>query len=324
MRAVQVHTLGSPRDLAYVDVDLPAPGAGEIAIDVHAAGVNFPDALMVQGKYQTKPPLPFTLGVEVAGVVTAVGPGVADVRAGDRVAALPKSGGFAEAAICGAYSAIALPQSVDFVTGAGMLMTYGTAYHGLVDRGGVREGQRLAVTGAGGGVGTAAVDIGSALGARVVAIVGSEAKREAALHAGATHAVVADDALPATLKATAGALDVLLDNVGGDVFDGALRAMEWNGRVLIVGFAGGRIPEIPANRLLLRELEAIGVYWGPWVEKRPAHNRANFAAMFEMMAKGALHPKVHETFAFDDVPLAMDAMLERRLVGKAVIVVRGA
>jgi NADPH:quinone reductase len=322
MRAVQVQVLGSPRDLAYVDVTLPAPGKGEIAIDVYAAGVNFPDALMVQGKYQTKPPLPFTLGVEVAGVVTALGTDVRDVQLGDRVAALPKSGGFAEAAICGAYSAVVLPPAVDFTTGAAMLMTYGTAYHGLVDRGHVREGERVGVTGAGGGVGTAAVDIASGLGARTIAIVGSEAKREAALHAGAAHAVVADAELPATLKTLAGGLDLLLDNVGGDVFDAGLRAMEWNGRVLVVGFAGGRIPEIPANRLLLRELDAIGVYWGPWVEKHPAHNRANFAAMFEMIAAGTLHPKAHERFAFDDVPLAMEAMLERRLVGKAVVVVR--
>jgi len=324
MRAVQVHTLGSPRDLVYAEVALPAPGAGEIALDVHAAGVNFPDALMVQGKYQVKPPLPFTLGVEVAGVVTAVGPDVHDIRVGDRVAALPKSGGFAETALAGAYSAVVLPPAVDFVTAAGMLMTYGTAYHGLVDRGRVREGERLGVTGAGGGVGTAAVDIGRALGARVIAIVGSEAKREAALHAGAVHAIVADGELPAVLKSVAGGLDALLDNVGGDVFDASLRAMEWNGRVLIVGFAGGRIPEIPANRLLLRELEAVGVYWGPWVERRPAHNRANFAAMFEMMAAGTLHPHVHARYRFDDVPAAMEAMLERQLVGKAVIVVRGA
>jgi NADPH2:quinone reductase len=322
MRAVQVQTLGSPRDLAYVDVTLPLPGKGEIVLDVHAAGVNFPDALMMQGLYQTKPPLPFTLGVEVAGIVTAVGDDVQGVRVGDRVAALPKTGGFAESAIASANSAIVLPPAVSFVTGAGMLMTYGTAYHGLVDRGRLRSGERLGVTGAGGGVGTAAVDIGRALGARAIAIVGSEAKREAALRAGAVHAIVVDDDLPAALKAAAGGLDVLLDNVGGDVFDSALRAMEWNGRVLIVGFAGGRIPVIPANRLLLRELEAVGVYWGPWVERHPAHNRANFAAMFDLMAAGSLKPHVHVRYAFDDVPLAMEAMMERELVGKAVIVVR--
>jgi NADPH:quinone reductase len=324
MRAVQVQTLGSPRDLAYVDVVLPAPVKGEIALDVYAAGVNFPDALMMQGLYQTKPPLPFTLGVEVAGIVTAVGDDVQGVRVGDRVAALPKSGGFAESAIASANSAIALPPAVSFVTGAGMLMTYGTAYHGLVDRGRLRSGERLGVTGAGGGVGTAAVDIGRALGARVIAIVGSEAKREAALRAGAVHAIVVDGDLPAALKATAGGLDALIDNVGGDVFDSALRAMEWQGRVLIVGFAAGRIPVIPANRLLLRELEAVGVYWGPWVERHPAHNRANFAAMFDLMAGGSLKPHVHVRYAFDDVPLAMEAMMERELVGKAVIVVREA
>ena len=323
MRAIQVRELGDPRTLRVVDIDAPEPGRGEVALAVHAAGVNFPDALMVLGRYQVKPPLPFVLGVEAAGVVTAVGEGVVDVRPGDRVAA-PVGGAFAERVVARASATIALPEHVDFVTAAGMVLTYGTAYHALVDRARIRSGDRLVVTGAGGGVGTAACDIGRALGAEVTALVGSAAKGEAAREAGAARVVAAAGGdVTARLKAEIGAADVLLDNVGGEVFDAALRAMEWNGRVLIVGFAGGRIPEIPANRLLLKELDAIGVYWGAWAEREPARNRANFDAMFALMAQGALHPRVRETYALDDAPKAVTAMLERRLVGKAVVLVRG-
>jgi NADPH2:quinone reductase len=314
MRAVQVHALGHPRDLVLAEIAVPQPGPGEIALDVHAAGVNFPDALMVAGKYQVKPALPFTLGVEVAGVVRALGEGVTGLRVGDRVAALPKGGGFAEVALASAAGAIVLPDALDFVTAAGMLMTYGTAYHGLVDRGRLRSGERLAVTGAGGGVGTAAVDIGRALGARVTAIVGSEAKRAVARAAGADEVVLAAEALP---KA-----DLLLDNVGGDVFTAALRALDWQGRALVVGFASGTIPEVAANRVLLKELELIGVYWGTWAEREPARNRANFAAMFELVAAGKLHPTVHARYALADASKAVEDMAERRLAGKAVVTVR--
>jgi NADPH2:quinone reductase len=322
MRALQVQELGDPRALALSDVPEPEPRAGEVAIAVHAAGVNFPDVLMAMGQYQVRPPLPFTLGVEVSGVITRVGEGVHDLAVGSRVAALPSSGGFADVAVARASSVVVLPDEVDFVTGAGMLMTYGTAYHALVDRGGLRAGDRLAVTGAGGGVGTAAVDIGRALDARVLAIVGSETKREAALQAGAVHAIVAGVGLADEIKETIDALDVLVDNVGGDVFEAALRGMAWQGRVLIVGFAGGRIPPIPANRVLLRELDVLGVYWGPWTERHPVRNRDNFEAMFELMRDGALHPRVHARYAFEDAPLAVTALLERQLVGKAVVIVR--
>src|SRR5580658_10102356 len=200
MRAVQVHTLGSPRDLVLAEIDTPAPGPGELAIEVHAAGVNFPDALLATGRYQEKPPLPFTLGVEVAGVVTGLGEGVAGFAVGDRVAGLPSAGGFAEATTAAAARTVKLPADVGFVTAAGMLMTYGTAYHGLVDRGRLQAGDRLAVTGAGGGVGTAAVDIGRALGAQVVAIVGSPSKADAARAAGAAHVLIADDGLVDAIK----------------------------------------------------------------------------------------------------------------------------
>jgi len=322
VRAVQVHTLGSPRDLVLAEIDAPAPKPGEIAIEVHAAGVNFPDALLTTGRYQEKPPLPFTLGIEVAGVVTGLGEGVAGFALGDRVAAMPTTGAFAEATTVDAARTVKLPDAIDFVTAAGMLVTYGTAYHGLVGRGRLQAGDRLAVTGAGGGVGTAAVDIGHALGAQVVAIVGSPAKADAARAAGAAHVLTADDGLVDAIKAATRAVDVLFDNVGGDTFDAALRTLDWRARVLVVGFTSGRIPAIPSNRLLLREIDAMGVYWGPWSARAPERNRANFAAMFALRAQGKLHPTVHARYALADAPQAVEALLERRLIGKAVVVVR--
>ena len=322
MRALVVHALGDPRTLSLSDVPEPEPGRGEVTIEVHAAGVNFPDALMAQGKYQVKPPLPLILGIEVAGVVRALGEGATGVRVGERVVASPIGGGFAEVALARASGLIPLPETVSFVTAAGMLLTYGTAYHALVDRARLRPGERLAVTGAGGGVGTAALDIGRALDARTLAIIGSPEKREAAMHAGAVHTILADADLPKSIAGTIEAIDVLLDNVGGDVFDGALRAMAWQGRILIVGFTSGRIPAIPANRLLLREVEAIGVYWGTWAGLHPATNRANFEAMFALMREGKLEPRVHQHFAFEDAGLAIGALMDRQLVGKAVVTVR--
>jgi NADPH2:quinone reductase len=322
MRALQVHALGDPRTLTLSEIPEPTPGPGEVAIEVHAAGVNFPDALMARGKYQVKPPLPFILGVEVAGVVRALGEGVTGTHVGERVAALPIGGGYAEVALARGAGVIPLPDAVSFVTAAGMLMTYGTAYHALVDRGHLQSGERLAVTGAGGGVGTAALDIGSALGARTLAIIGSPEKREAAMRAGAVHTIIADAELARSIAGTIEAVDVLLDNVGGDVFDGALRAMAWQGRILIVGFTSGRIPAIPANRLLLRELEALGVYWGTWAGQHPVRNQANFDAMFTLMRDGKLEPRVHAHYAFEDAGLAIAALLDRKLVGKAVVTIR--
>jgi len=322
MRAIQVHTLGHPRELVLAEVPAPAPKPGEIALEVYAAGVNFPDALLAQGKYQDKPPLPFTLGVEVAGVVSALGEGVTDFAVGDRVGALPSAGAFAEATTALAARSVKLPDDLDFVTAAGMIMTYGTAYHGLVDRGRLRAGDRLAVTGAGGGVGTAAVDIGQALGAKVLGIVGSEAKLGAARDAGAAHVLVDGEDLAERVKTTIGALDVLFDNVGGDQFDALVRTLDWNARALIVGFTSGRIPAIPANRLLLRESEALGVYWGPWSAKNPAANRENFAAMFGLRRNGTLRPRVHERYTLANAPAAVEALMDRKLVGKAVVVVR--
>ncbi|HEX3468433.1 MAG TPA: NADPH:quinone oxidoreductase family protein [Candidatus Elarobacter sp.] len=323
MQAIVCRAYGPPKDLVLTEVPDPVAGPGQIVIDVHAAGVNFPDVLLVQGLYQVKPPLPFSPGVEAAGTVAGVGEGVAEFRLGDRVAG-SVMGAFAERAVMQAATAIRLPDSVDFVTAASMVVAFGTVYHGLVDRAKLRGGEWLYVTGAGGGVGRAAVALGKALGARVIASASSEDKRTAARHAGAD---VILDAGSTTLvddvkEAGAGGIDVALDNVGGAQFDAALRAARRDARILVVGFAGGTIPQIPANRILLKELDVMGVYWGDWASRHPERERANFAALFELIADGKLQPRADATYAFADAPQAVADLHERRLVGKGVVRVR--
>jgi NADPH:quinone reductase len=301
----------------------PLAGPGQVVIEVHAAGVNFPDVLMTQGLYQTKPPLPFVPGVEAAGVILSVGDGVAGLRAGQRVVA-GVGGAFAERAVTRASMVVELPAALDFVTAAGMMMTYGTAYHALVDRAELMPGETLLVTGAGGGVGIASVAIGKAIGARVIATASSEEKRAATLKAGAHLALDANAAdLVDRIKAESnGGFDVAIDNVGGAQFDAALRSARWRARLLVVGFASGTIPQVPANRILLKELDVLGVYWGDWASRDPEPNRANFATIFEMVAKGKLHPVVDATYPFEKAPQAVLDLMERRLVGKGVVVVR--
>ncbi len=324
MRAIVCRAYGPPKDLVLADAPEPKPGPGQVLIDVHAAGVNFPDVLLVQGLYQVKPPLPFSPGVEVAGIVAAVGEGVSEPQVGERVAA-GVMGGFAERAVASAATTIVLPERVDFVTAAGMVLTYGTAYHALADRAALKPGEWLYVSGAGGGVGTAAVDLAKAFGAHVVASASSDAKREAAKRAGADVVLNAgaSDLIDAVKAASGGGVHVAIDNVGGEQFDVALRAARRDARLLVVGFAGGTIPQIPANRILLKELDVLGVYWGDWAARNPAHNRTNFNAMFELIREGKLHPRVDATYAFEDAPQAIADLHERRLVGKGVVKVLG-
>jgi NADPH2:quinone reductase len=323
MKAIVCRTLGLPRDLVFDDAPDPTPGPGAILIDVHAAGVNFPDVLLIQGKYQVRPPLPFVPGVEVAGVVAAVGAAVEGFRVGDRVVA-PVMGGLAEKAVAEAALCVRLPDGVDFVAGAAMMITYGTAYHALVDRAELGAQETLFVSGGGGGVGTAAIEIGKALGARVVASAASEAKRELAREAGAdvTIDATAPNFVDALKAAGGGGLDVVLDSVGGDQFDAALRSARWGARLLLVGFASGSIPQIPANRLLLKELDAMGVYWGAWAAAHPERNRANFEALFRWVAEGKVQPRVQRVYALRDAAQAIEDLMERRIAGKAVVAVR--
>lgn len=323
MKAIVCDAYGPPSDLVLREMPNPVAGPDEVVIEVHAAGVNFPDALLVQGRYQVKPPLPFSPGVEAAGIVTAAGANVTHVAVGDRVTSLVM-GGFAESVIAKSHAVIPLPDSVDFLTAAGMTMTYGTAYHALVGRGDLKADEWLFVSGAGGGVGSAAVALGKALGARVVASAGSDAKRAVARAHGADAVVAAEaaDLVDELKRASDGGIDVALDNVGGAQFDAALRAARWRARLLIVGFAGGTIPSIPANRALLKEIDIRGVYWGDWAQRNPGAHRANFVQIFALLAAGKIAPHVDATYAFADAPHAIADLAERRLVGKAVVRVR--
>jgi NADPH2:quinone reductase len=324
MKAIVCHAFGPPRDLLFEEVESPKPGPGDVKIAVAAAGLNFPDVLIVQGKYQFKPPFPFSPGAEVAGVVTEVGERVANVRVGDRVMALCTTGGFAEEAVAPETSVFAMPENMSFETAAAFALTYGTTYHALVDRGELRAGETLLVTGAGGGVGIAAVQLGVALGARVIAAAGSSEKLAAAVAAGAVETIdytvePLADRIKA-LTADAGA-DVVYDAVGGDVFDACLRGIAWGGRLLIIGFAAGRIPEIPANRLLLRGASAVGVFWGSFASRYPERNRANFVRLFELAAAGKLVPHVGARYDLADAARAIEDLEQRRIVGKAVVLV---
>jgi NADPH2:quinone reductase len=322
MKAIQCVQWGGPEKLQLSECPLPAPAAGEVRIRVDAAGVNFPDALIIQKKYQLQPPLPFTPGTEVAGTVDAVGEGVGRLKAGDRVVAFVGIGGFAEY-VCAAQAQVApLPPGVDAAVAAGFTLTYATSQHGLVERGQLKAGETLLVLGAGGGVGLAAVELGKLAGARVIAAASSPEKLDAARRAGADELIDYSQAnLREAVKAmTEGrGVDVVYDPVGGQYTAAALRALGWRGRLLVIGFAAGDIPQIPANLLLLKEVSAVGVYWGEFAKRDPSGNRRLLAQLSGWLAEGRLRPLVSREYPLAETPQALQDLLARRAVGKLVI-----
>ena len=293
-------------------------------IEVAAAGVNFPDVLITQGKYQFKPPTPFIPGGEVSGTVRGIGGGVTGFAVGDRVAATMLFGAFAELVVVRAAAAAKLPDSVSFEVGAAVLLTYATTIHALVDRAKIAPGETLLVLGAAGGVGIAAVELGKALGARVIAAASSEEKLAFCRAHGADETI---DYVKEDLKARAKALapngvDVVYDPVGGDLTEAALRAIAWEGRHLVVGFASGPIPKVPANLLLLKGCQLMGVFWGSFAEREPARNGANVARVLSLVASGALTPHVGRVVPFERAAEALGLLAERRVLGKVVLVPR--
>ena len=325
MRAILCKAYGPPESLVLEEVADPQLAPNGVVIDVHAAGLNFPDVLIVQGKYQVKPPLPFSPGAEVAGIVREVGANVTTVRPGDRVAALTTAGGFAERVAAHTSNVVPIPDAMPFNIAAGFLLTYGTTYHALVDRARLRSGESLLVTGAGGGVGIAAAQIGRVLGARVIAAAGSPEKLEAARRSGATELVnYRDEPLRDRLKTLTGGkgVDVVFDPVGGEIATEALRALGWDGRFLVIGFASGTIPSFAANRVLLNGSAIVGVYWGAFAARDPERSRANFAHLFQLYADGKIAPETTATYPLHDAPRAIAALMQREIVGKAVIEVR--
>jgi len=328
MRAIQIVDLTGP-DSALALVELPepepahmlTPGAG-VLIDVHAAGVSFPEVLQTRGSYQLKPPLPFVPGSEVAGVVRSA-PAGGQVKTGDRVAAFCGLGGFAETAVAPEFFTFALSPELDFAQGAGLILNYHTAYFALVLRGRMKAGETVLVHGAAGGVGTAALQVAKGIGARTIAVVSSNAKQRVAEQAGADEVVRSDGAWKDEAKElSGGGVDVVLDPVGGDRFTDSLRSLRENGRLVVVGFTGGSIPEVRVNRLLLGNTEVVGAGWGGYVMGKPELNREIGAAVNSMVDEGVVRPIVGERFPLERAGGALKAIDERRATGKVVLDVR--
>lgn len=329
MKALLSTATGGPDTLVLGDIARPTAGKGQIVIDTKACAVNFPDVLIIEDKYQFRPERPFAPGGEVAGLVAEVGEGVTEFKIGDRVLAACGNGGMAEAVAVSVHNAYHLPDGHDFAEGASLLMTYGTSFHALVDRGHIKSGDTLLVLGASGGVGIAAVEIGKALGARVIAGVSSEAKAQIAREAGADDIIIygtapadraASKALSEAFKAAVGpnGANIIYDAVGGAYAEPALRSIAWEGRYLVVGFPAG-IPSIPLNLTLLKSCDVAGVFWGAFVAREPERNRANIAKLFDMWAEGKISPRVTERFPLADGGKAIEKLGNRSSVGKLVV-----
>jgi NADPH2:quinone reductase len=323
MKAIVCKAWGPPDSLVVEDVADPVPAAGQVVVDVKAAGVNFPDVLTVQGKYQVKPELPFTPGNEFAGIVRAVGDGVTAYRAGDRVIGFTRTGAFAEQALAPAEMLMPMPPGMDFDVAAAITLTYGTSHHAIVDRGALRAGETMLVLGAAGGVGLAAIEIGKALGARVIAAASSPEKLAVCKAHGADVLIdYAREDLREAIKAATGGKgpDVVYDPVGGVYSEPALRSIAWRGRHLVVGFANGEIPKLPWNLMLLKGASVVGVFWGDFVRREPQANQAAMRQMLGWMAEGKLRPLVSRRYALADTAQALNDMAQRKVTGKVVIV----
>ncbi len=328
MKAVQIVALTGP-DSALELVACPEPAASHmltpgqgVVIDVHAAGVSFPELLQTRGEYQLKPPLPFVPGSEVAGVVRSAPEG-AGVKAGERVAAFCALGGWAETAVAPEFLTFALADRLDFAQGAGLILNYHTAYFALVLRGRLKQGETVLVHGAAGGVGTAALQVARGVGAKTIAVVSNDRKRDVAERAGADLVVRSDGPWKDEVKEiSGGGVDVVLDPVGGERFTDSLRSLREDGRVVVVGFAGGSIPEVKVNRLLLGNTEVIGAGWGGYVMGKPELNREIGAAVNRMVDEGTVRPIVGERFPLERAREALTAIDERRATGKVVLDVR--
>jgi NADPH2:quinone reductase len=323
MRALQLAALDGPAALRLTELPEPTPG-GDVLIDVHTAGVTFPDLLMTQGRYQVRFPVPFVPGVEVAGIVRHA-PSGSGLVSGQRVAAFTGVGGFAEVAAAPSHQVVPIPAGVDFAVGAALMVNYQTAYFALFMRGRLKPGETVVVHGAAGGVGSAAVQVAAVAGARVLAVVSDEAKAVVARLAGATEVIVAGgDDWPSEVRRRTGGrgADVVFDPVGGERFDDSLRLLVPGGRALVIGFSGGQISRIPANHLLLKNIDAVGVGWGPFLTEDPGMPRAIAEALATWVERGDLRPVIGATYPLAEGSRALMDLAERRAVGKSLLKVR--
>ena len=322
MRAVVCRELRGPDALELADLPTPEPGACGVRIRVRAAGVNFADNLMLAGRYQEKPSLPFTPGLELAGEIEAVGAGVRGLQRGQRVLAVVSHGAFAEQAVARAEDVVPLPDDMDDVTAAGFAIAYGTAHGALRWRAGLHAGESLVVHGAGSGVGLTAVECGKAIGAVVIATARGEEKLAVARNRGADHVVDSEDPdLKGRLRELTDGrgADVVYDPVGGAVFDASLRAIAWEGRIVIIGFASGQVPQIPANLLLVKNASVVGFYWGSYRKHDPERLRDSFRELFAWHREGRIRPLVSRTLPLPQTADAIRLLAERRAIGKIVV-----
>jgi len=322
MRAIVVDRWMEPSELTVQEIDPSPVGRGMLRIGVRAAGCNFFDILMVKGQYQVRPPFPFIPGAEIAGVVEEVGPEVKDFAVGDRVMASPGIGAFAEQAVVPAKAAYRLPEGMSFEAGAAFPIVYPTSYAALKFRAPVAKGDWLLVHAAAGGVGIAAVQIGKAMGARVIGTAGGAEKLEIVKRAGAEVAIdyQQENWVERVKEATGGhGADIIYDSVGGDVTEGSLKCIAWNGRLLVIGFASGRIPEVKLNRVLLKNISLVGLHWGAHTMHEPARVGETFCALFGLYAQGAIEPMIYRSYPLAELPAALEALGSRRSWGKIVV-----
>jgi NADPH:quinone reductase len=322
MRAIRCNQYGPPESLVLETLPDLQPGPGQVVIDVRAASVNFPDVLVIQNKYQMKPELPFTPGSEFAGVVRAVGPDVKRLKAGMRVAAYTAQGAFAEQALASEAACMPLPDDIDFASAAAITLAYGTSHHAVVDRGALKAGETMLVLGAAGGVGLAAVEIGKALGARVIAAASSPEKLALCVEHGADATIdYTSENLRERIKALTdgNGPDVIYDPVGGEYAEPAFRSIGWRGRYLVVGFANGEIPKLPLNLALLKGASIVGVFWGQHIQREPGLASAALQQIFGWIKDGRVRPHVTKRYALEETAAALNDMASRRVSGKIVI-----
>ena len=328
MKAVVCKVWGPPESLVVEELPTPVPKAGEVLLDIKAASVNYPDVLMIQKKYQVQPPLPFTPGSEVAGVVSALGEGVTNVKLGDRVIGFVGLGGFAEQVVAPAAGLIPIPPGISDEVAAAFTLVYGTSHHAVLDRGELKAGQTMLVLGAAGGVGLAAVEIGKAIGARVIAAASSAEKLALCEKHGADVLINYEtEELREALKRAqlehgmnSRGVDVVFDPVGGKFAEPAFRSIAWRGRYLVIGFANGQIPALPWNLALLKGASIMGVFWGEFVKREPKANLSGIAEMMTWMREGKIRPHISRVYSLDEAPLALNDLLARKATGKLVIV----
>ena len=322
MKALVCNELGPTDNLTLEERPTPVPGKGEILVDVKAAGVNFPDVLTVQGKYQFKPELPFVPGVEVAGIVAGVGEGVTSRKVGDRVISTLPIGGFSEQCIGSEHGSFSMGETMSFDQAAGFAITYGTSYYALKQQAKIRPGETILVLGAAGGVGIATIQIAKAMGATVIAAASTEDKLDFACEAGADLRInYSEENLKEQVKSLTGGkgVDVIYDPVGGDFSEQAFRAIAWDGRFLVIGFASGPIPAIPLNLMLLKGASLVGVFWGAWAARFPLESQNNFDELIKMIDSRQFSPLVTEVYPLDQYKAAFASISERKAKGKVIL-----